>query len=101
MKISEGDHRTKYDPSIKKVGDKTNTGNVDKKQDLPQLSDDVNLSKESQIITNVRRSMEDLPVIRLDKVRPIDQAVKDGTYEIKDNDVADKIVEETLKDELL
>ena len=45
--------------------------------------------------------MDDLPIIRVDKVNPINEAIKDGSYEIKDKEVAEKIVEETLKDELL
>ena len=101
MRIGEGDQKPKYDPSVKKVSKKEKAGKVDQKTEASQPSDKVDISEKMQLVYKSRRSMDDLPIIRVEMVRPIDQAIRDGSYEIKDGEVADKIVYETLKDELL
>ncbi len=101
MRIGEGNQRPKYDPSVKKVVNKGENGKHAKKVGYSQSPDNVNISEGTKLVSNARKAMDDLPIIRVDKVIPIDQAVKDGSYEIKDKEVAEKIVDETLKEELL
>ena len=101
MRIGDGDHRPKYDPSVKKVGKKEKVGKVDQKTGISQPSDSVNISEQTQLLFKARKSMDDLPILRVDKIYPINKAIEDGSYEINDKEIAEKVVQETLKDELL
>lgn len=101
MRISGGDQKPKYDPSIKKVSREEKVGKLDQKTSTSQLSDEVKLSDQALLVKKARKKMDDLPIIRVEKVNPIHEAIQDGSYEINDKEVAEKIVDETLKDELL
>jgi len=101
MRIGEGNQRPKYDPSVKKVSSREKVGKLERKAKIEQPSDEVRISEQTRLVQKARRSIDALPIVRVEKVRPIDQAIKDGDYEIKDEEVAEKIVDETLKDELL
>ena len=101
MRVGGGDQRSKFDPLINKVSDKKKVGKQDKKAEAFQTSDSVEFSSESRLVLNARKAMEDLPVIRVEKVIPISKSIKEGSYEIKDEETAEKMVDDTLKDELL
>jgi len=101
MRIGEGDRKPKYDPTVKKVDKNGKNGKLEKKTDLSQQPDKVKISGTTQLLYRAKKSMDDMPILRVDKINPINKAIQDGKYEIKDKEVAEKIVQETLKDELL
>jgi flagellar biosynthesis anti-sigma factor FlgM len=101
MRIGEGDQRPKYDPTVKKVGRNDKTSKFEQKTELSQPPDEVEISGTTQLLFKARKSMDDLPLVRVDKINPINKVIQNGSYEIKDKEVAEKVVQETLKDELL
>jgi negative regulator of flagellin synthesis FlgM len=85
--------------------------NVKDKGSLPALEpvsatpsiqpDRVELSPQAKEIQEAKRLLEEMPEIRAEKVSQLQAAVKNGTYEVKGDQVAIKMIRQSLIDTLM
>ncbi|PKM82411.1 MAG: hypothetical protein CVU89_05250 [Firmicutes bacterium HGW-Firmicutes-14] len=59
------------------------------------------VSQDAEAYTNAREVIRGLPEIREDRLASIEQKVKSGTYEITDEEVAEKMIGRSLVDKLV
>ena len=59
--------------------------------------DTVNLSPTSQELESVLEDISHLPEIRKDRVEQIRQALNAGTYQVSSDQIADRIIQETVR----
>lgn len=87
MKIWEGIPKVSgvYDKhkSVNKAG---KTGSVATKKDV------VSISSHAKDIQTVMKALKDVPDIRKDRVDDLTKKIETGTYEVKETDIADKIL---------
>ena len=67
----------------------------------PVLEDKVILSPEAREIQDAKRQLENIPDIRSEKVGEIQRQLESGTYEVKGDQVAVKMITESLINQLL
>jgi negative regulator of flagellin synthesis FlgM len=63
---------------------------------LTDQTDKVELSPQAKEILEAKRLLGEIPDIRTDKVEQLQQAIKDGTYEVKGEQVAMKMIGQSL-----
>ncbi len=63
--------------------------------------DIVDISKESEVLYKAKKEIDKLPDVRKEKVEAIKDKVENNQYEIDEGKVADKILEESIIDELV
>lgn len=84
---------------------KQNVKAANKSQDIkpiPRKSvDQVNVSNNAQAYMVARQAIKNVPDIREERLTEIEQRVKSGTYEVKDEDIAEKMIGRTLVDKLV
>ena len=71
-----------------------------KSTETPQhhpAEDSVNLSSTSQKLEAIHKAISDLPDIRADRIAQIRQALDSGTYHVSSQQIADSIVQETIR----
>ena len=68
----------------------TNTGDKSKSRDP---SESVSLSQTGQEISHYTETMANLPNIRQEKITNIQAAIKQGSYNVSAEDLADKIIQ--------
>ncbi len=61
----------------------------------------VNISKESEILYKAKKEIDKLPEVRIDKVEEIKEKIENKEYRVDEDKVADKILEESIIDELV
>jgi negative regulator of flagellin synthesis FlgM len=73
---------------------------VNKPAPQPEVNTEekVSISTESRDAVMMRGIINNLPDIREDKVRELKDRIENGTYEVKSEDIARKIVAESLID---
>ncbi len=69
---------------------------TDSQQHMPD-EDSVNLSPISQELEAIQKEISLLPEIREERVNHIRQALNSGTYRISSEQIADRIIQETVR----
>jgi len=54
----------------------------------------VRLSKREKIVEKLRKALEDIPDIRVDRVEQLKKAIQRGAYRVDSEKIAQKILEE-------
>jgi flagellar biosynthesis anti-sigma factor FlgM len=60
--------------------------------------DDVGFSEMTKRFVEIRRLVDSLPDVRLDRVNQLAKAIDEGTYEVKGDEIADAIIRKNLID---
>jgi len=63
-----------------------------------QGRDNVGFSEMTQKFVEIRRLVDSLPDVRLDRVNQLAKAIDEGTYEVKGEEIADAIIRKNLID---
>ena len=85
------------DAYVNQVRDKNKTGSADgKSEKTPVKTDTVVISEAAKRIQGIRKQLDAVPDIREDKVAYLKKQIQNGTYEIKADKIADKLVRESL-----
>ncbi len=63
--------------------------------------DIVDISKESEVLYKAKKEIDKLPDVRKEKVEAIKDKVENNEYKVDEGKVADKILEESIIDELV
>ena len=80
-------------PKVGAVYDGTKSVNkTEKASTVASKRDVVSISSQSKDIQTAMKALKDIPDIRKDKVEPILKKFEAGNYEVKEEDIADKIL---------
>ncbi len=63
--------------------------------------DKITLSQDTQAYLKTKEAIKKLPDTRADKLAKIQQQIKSGTYEVNNEEVAEKMIGRSLIDELI
>lgn len=85
-----------YSKPNQKIANKNEVKNVQQKN-----LDKLNVSNDAQAYLIARQAINNVPDVREQKVAELENRVKSGTYEIKDEDIAEKMLGRTLVDKLV
>ncbi len=66
-----------------------------------EKADTVKISEEAREFQETQKVMENIPDVRVEKVAKIKNQIENGTYEIKSGKIAEKMVKDSLLNELL
>ena len=103
MKISDKDHIIDMKAYIQKIN-ANEKGEVKARTpgvQSPSEEEKVELSSKARDIQKVKNILDNLPDVRMEKVDKIKNSLENGTYNIKGDKVAQKMVRESLLDEIL
>lgn len=85
-----------YSKPNQKIANKNEVKNVQQK-----CLDKLNVSNDAQAYLIARQAINNVPDVREQKVAELENRVKSGTYEVKDEDIAEKMLGRTLVDKLV
>lgn len=89
------------DAYVNQVQDKNKAGASGEKPEKTAVkSDTVLISDTAKRIQEARKQLDDMPDIREDKVAQLKNQIKNGTYEINAEKIAEKMIKEGLINEL-
>ena len=104
MEITRGNPFGKIDGYVKQVNkDKIKSSAVSDDQGSNKIlpsGDSVELSTEAKIMQEAVKALEALPDVREDKVAQIKQQIAEGTYEIDSKKISEKIIKESVANNL-
>lgn len=87
VKPIESNPREGPDPSSRPAG----------RPDSPE-TEKVHLSEKAKEITRIQKILESVPEVREDKVQGVSEQLEKGTYNVKAEEVAEKVLQEHLID---
>jgi negative regulator of flagellin synthesis FlgM len=104
MEITRGNPFNKIDGYVKQVNkDKSKSSAVSDDQSSNKVlpsGDSVELSTEAKIMQEAIKVLETLPDVREEKVEQIKQQIADGTYEIDSKKISEKMIKESVVNNL-
>jgi len=104
MEITRGNPFNKIDGYVKQVNkEKSKSSAVSDDQSSNKLlpsGDSVELSTEAKIMQEAVKVLETLPDVREEKVEQIKQQIADGTYEIDSKKISEKMIKESVVNNL-
>ena len=101
MKISNTDNVTVLDQLAKSANAKSPKQGAVGQKGNQQVADTVELSTRKTDIQNLKEKAMAVPATRQDKIDAVKQAVDNGTYNVKGEDVARSILKNQVLDEAL
>lgn len=97
MEITPKDNTINIDAYVNNINDKQKAENTSEKAEKNVTkTDTVNISDAAKEIQEVRRQLDAIPDVRTEKVEQLKSQIEDGTYEIKSEEIADKMLREAL-----
>ena len=78
----------------------TSSDKSSSKEKVKAGEDSVDLSQSAKDLKLAQAALRDLPDIRSEKVSQLKQQIEAGTYEIKPEKIAGKMIEETLRNKI-
>ena len=101
MEITPNDNTINIDSYVNNVNDKQKAENTsDKAEKNVAKTDTVNISDAAKEIQEVRKELDNIPDVRADKVEQLKNQIEDGTYEIKSEEIAEKMLKDSLLNDL-
>ena len=70
----------------------------DKQNSSVVESDEVSISEKGKDVSEMTRTLKDMPDVRADKVADLKERIANGTYNISGKDIASKIINTALED---
>ena len=105
MKIPEKNHIVSLEAYVQKVNSGKKVGEQGEKQkslnDVRTGEEKVQLSTRAKDIQRIKKIINTVPDIRTEKVNQLKRSIEDGTYNVKGEKVAEKMIRESLLDEIL
>jgi len=74
---------------------------VEQPEKQPAKADTVVLSDTAKQLHEAKKQLEEVPDVREDKVARIKEQIENGTYEINEEKIADKMLKDSLLNDLL
>ena len=97
MEITPKDNTLNIDAYVNNINDKQKTDNAsDKAETNVAKTDTVNISDAAKEIQEVRKQLDDIPDVRTEKVQQLKNEIENGTYKIKSEEIAEKMLRESL-----
>ena len=101
MEINSNDNTINIDAYVNNIGDKQKAENTsDKAEKNVAKTDTVNISDAAKEIQEVREELDNIPDVRADKVEQLKNQIENGTYEIKSEEIAEKMLKDSLLNDL-
>ena len=101
MEINPNDNTINIDAYVNNISDKQKTENTsDKTNKNVAKTDTVNISDAAKEIQEVRKELDKIPDVRTDKVEQLKNQIENGTYEIKSEEIAEKMLKDSLLNDL-
>ena len=103
MKIPEKNPVVNLEAYIQKVdsGNKKSDQGENSLNDVSMGEEKVELSSRAKDIQRIKNAVANVPEVRAEKVSRLKRSIEEGTYNVKGEEVARKIVKESLLDEIL
>jgi negative regulator of flagellin synthesis FlgM len=101
MEINPNDNTINIDAYVNRISDTQkaeNTSDIAEKN--VAKSDTVNISDAAKEIQEVRKELDNIPDVRADKVEQLKNQIENGTYEIKSEEIAEKMLRDSLLNDL-
>ena len=70
----------------------------DKQNSSVVESDEVSISEKGKDVSEMTRTLKEMPDVRADKVADLKERIANGTYNISGKDIASKIINPALED---
>lgn len=70
----------------------------DKQNSSVVESDEVSISEKGKDVSEMTRTLKEMPDVRADKVADLKERITNGTYNISGKDIASKIINTALED---
>jgi len=97
MEITPKDNTLNIDAYVNNINDKQKTDNAsDKAETNVAKTDTVNISDTAKEIQEVRKQLDEIPDVRTEKVQQLKNEIENGTYKIKSEEIAEKMLRESL-----
>ncbi len=81
-------------PRVSEIyGKKQNVSKVNKANGVPNQKDDLSISSQAKDFQTVMKALKNVPDIRTDKVKNIEEKVDSGNYKVANKDIADKMIQ--------
>jgi len=97
MEITPKDNTLNIDAYVNNINDKQKTDNAsDKAETNVAKTDTVNISDAAKEIQEVSKQLDDIPDVRTEKVQQLKNEIENGTYKIKSEEIAEKMLRESL-----
>lgn len=102
MEITNKSQAISIDAYVKQVQAPPKTEPAGEKDDPPQglKTDTVVISDAARRIQEAQKQIQAIPDVRADKVAEIRNQIENGTYEIKADQIAGKMIKESLLNDL-
>ena len=101
MKITAKDPSVR-DAYVKQISQQQKEDAASKSGVKPvEKADTVKISEEARELQETQKVMENMPDVRVEKVAKIKNQIENGTYEVKSGEIAEKMVKDSLLNELL
>jgi len=101
MEITPNDNKINIDAYVNNINDKQKAENTsDKAEKNITKTDTVNISDAAKEIQEVRKELDNIPDVRAEKVEQLKNQIENGTYEIKSEEIAEKMLKDSLLNDL-
>ena len=101
MEITPNDNTINIDAYVNNINDKQKAENTSEKAEKNVAkTDTVNISDAAKEIQEVRRELDNVPDVRAEKVEQLKNQIENGTYEIKSEEIAEKMLKDSLLNDL-
>jgi len=102
MEITNKNQRISIDAYVKQVQAHPKSKPAEEKDTQPQglKTDTVVISDAAKRIQEAQKQIQAIPDVRADKVAEIRSQIENGTYEIKADQIASKMIKESLLNDL-
>ena len=101
MKISTKDPSVR-DAYVKQISQQQKEDAASKPGVKPvEKADTVKISEEARELQEAQKVLENMPDVQVEKVAEIKNKIENGTYEIKPDEIAEKMVIDALLNEIL
>lgn len=101
MEITPNDNTINIDAYVNNINDKQKAENTSDKADKNVAkTDTVNISDAAKEIQEVRKELDNIPEVRAEKVEQLKNQIENGTYEIKSEEIAEKMLKDSLLNDL-
>ena len=101
MEITPNDNTINIDAYVNNIDDKQKTEKTpEKAENTAAKTDTVNISDAAKEIQEVRKELDNIPEVRAEKVEQLKNQIENGTYEIKSEEIAEKMLKDSLLNDL-
>jgi flagellar biosynthesis anti-sigma factor FlgM len=101
MKLSDVNQKINSMPQVNQA-DKSNI--LEQKKASSEVgkqlsaSDKVELSDQSKVFKKMRDILEGTPELRTDRVKAMKKAIEEGQFQVKSEDISDKMIEKSMNE---